>query len=195
MKKRKLSVVIAIGCLSVLSALFAVLFLQYPLERFLLQDDFARLDSIEQAVEQGTATRDDLSELEQRAGSSNRYIQNNALRVIGRIKAPDFDEVEILSRYLLDSEHVIRRSAILAMKDQGSDALVAIDYIRACMLHDPSQVDVAVFAAQVLGSFGADAEPALDDLREARSRDEVFRDMYDRAIKQIEDDLEKRESN
>lgn len=167
------------------------LFGQYPLERMILRH---RADKLE-AAEQRLATDphdDDAAQLIVRyMNSSDSTTVGMALRSMGQVDSATLDEIHLIAPYLSHDDHYTRRSAILAVKDRGDEAIQILDEVIAC-LDDPVGIDVRVFAGEVISTLGVDAALALPALRAAAvaPENESFHDEFTRYVQRLEAAIE-----
>ncbi|MFI4861575.1 MAG: HEAT repeat domain-containing protein [Phycisphaerales bacterium JB063] len=167
------------------------MFGQYPVQRFILNQRSAKMQSYEQRIASDPDDARAAEGIVRYLGNSDHETRGTALRALGRVESAPLDEIQIIAPYLSHEDHYTRRDAILAVKDRGDEAVTILDEIIAC-LDDPVGIDVRVFAAQVLSNLGADAARALPALREAATAQEnsPFHDEFARSVQQIESTLE-----
>lgn len=168
-----------------------LIFGQYPVERFILKQRYAKLQSYEQQIASNPGDIGAAEGIVRYLGKPDHETRGMALRALGRVESSRLDEIQLIAPYLSHEDHYTRRDAILAVRDRGDEASVILDEVIAC-LDDPVGIDVRVFAAQVLGHLGADAARSLPALREVTNahQNSPFHDEFVRSVQQIESALE-----
>lgn len=170
------------------------MFGQYPIQRFILNQRFAKMQSYEQRIASDPDDAGAAEGIVRYLGKSDHETRGMALRALGRVESTPLDEIQLIAPYLSHEDHYTRRDAILAVKDRGDEAVTILDEIIAC-LDDPVGLDVRVFAAEVLSNLGADAARALPALREAATApgNASFDDMFERYVLRLEAAIEERD--
>ena len=170
------------------------MFGQYPVQRFILNQRFAKMQSYEQRIASDPDDAGAAEGIVRYLGKSDSHTRGMALRALGRVESTPLDEIQLIAPYLSHEDHYTRRDAILAVKDRGDEAIEILDEVIAC-LDDRTGIDVRVFAAEVLSSLGAGAAHALPALREAAAAPEntPFHSELARYVEQIEAAVEERD--